>query len=161
MKFFSKILLLAVFFAATIYSASSSTGIENISFQDKTGRPFTMTPFHVHGKEKTVVGLYGLFQQEEVYKYYENGQPKDKATCEHLFDRVSPRFQNWQGDQLGWVAILNEGKFVGFVGANISGAESKTIEVCCALDPSYQKLHVTTNALMEYFLYFWDKLNKA
>lgn len=51
----------------------NSVDVENIEFKNKNGTAFTLTPFHKLGKEKTSEGLFELFQNEQVYKYYESG----------------------------------------------------------------------------------------
>jgi hypothetical protein len=139
-----------------ISSHQADHEIGDIYFQNTEGKSFILRPLHMVDRDLAINGWHRLFQNEQVYRYYERGVPKDLAQCTNLYDTKVSRFDNWKQDQLGWVAILDaEEKFQGHIGAFI---KESTIEVCIVVSPDLQRTKVAMNGLFEYFSYFWQRL---
>jgi hypothetical protein len=145
--------------AQTVF-AMEQQDVEHISFTNRLGNTFEMIPLHELG-DTAIIGLYNLFQEEDVSKYYERGAKKSLEDCRGIYNRVSPRFQNWNRNVLGWMGIVDSDKiFKGFIGAHIdTKTEPYSVEVAIALATDVQHTKLATNGLMEYFSYFWPKLN--
>ena len=147
-----------------------------ILFQNKSGQKFRMVPVHLVSKEKVTNAFFDLFQDKEVFKYYETGNPKTEEECKALVTRVGDRFKDWKKDILGWTLILSGEKllneetfndhFVGFFGAAVTKEnppEKMTpgVEVCFAIKSKqeFRRTKIVTHALYEYFLNVWPHLN--
>jgi RimJ/RimL family protein N-acetyltransferase len=161
-------LCVLIFLAPNLIAMEAKIEVDSaILYENRSGDKFALVPFHYLPEERAVEGLYYLLQNEKVVEYYENGCKKNKEECQERYKRVAPRFQNWQGDQLGWVAICDgENTFKGFIGGYIhkinpntkKDLDSYTIELCFALDPEKQGTGVMSRGLRKYVSYFFPKL---
>lgn len=159
-KIFSRYCLIAqvIFAFSFALIAADSIEIENIEFHNKYQQKFTLMPVHKLEEEKFSQGYFELMSNKNVYQYYEGGVAKTIEECRKKYKNISQQFVNWHGDQLGWVAIVDESQnFQGFVGAYI---DNDSIEVCVALNPWLHQQKIAANALKSFFQYFFGRASK-
>jgi len=155
-------IFILVFGIANFILAAQTYEIPDLEYENKAHQRCILRPLHKLGEEDGVKSLYELFQIKEVAEYYEDGCTKDKKKCQTLYERVSPRFKDWQQDKLGWVAILdsNTQEFLGFIGAAIL-PDHKTVEICYALNPKSQKTGTVSRGITKYFNHIFPLLKES
>lgn len=121
---------------------------------DYNGKKYQLVSLKEITEEPFVKFATTLFSTSGVFELYENGKPYDEERAQRLWNRVSPRTDEWfKGTNtfVPWTVIQeSETKnLIGILGAhlhtNSTAKEYKGLEICYALHPDYRKKGVLSN----------------
>lgn len=150
--------LLAFFYVFSFISLSTamdeSRPWPSMVYSDNQGKKYQLVSLREVAEKPFVKFTTTLFSTPGVYELYENGKPYEEERAQRLWNRVSPRTDEWfKGINtfVPWTVIreLETQNLIGILGAhlhtNAAANEYKGLEICYALDPNYRKRSILSN----------------